>query len=361
MRYLIYVVFLVILPFGANAFGGLYYCPESKEAFFIDWDGSSANAVYWSQGGRNLRRVEIMTQYREELGAQGTDQTYFIQIWEMHKPNVSYELHFHTPYAEAIPTITMNRKGSGTQTLFIALGGEFELDPDAPFARTLASALLHGHWFAQDAETGFIVKDFPILREYGSQEDRFRFVMGDGEGGTEQVPIDCHVQPDLTIRVATTGFEDYSIVGKLNIYAKAQLRLSFYAPTGDHFLTLVQNGGDAYFTSLVSFFEGLKVAVAKNDKKAVAHFFAFPIRDLGADHDVSEADFMRSYDLQINEVFKESINNMMSFHSFVRPGMEEGTYLFDVYGLRKDGSRYAIVYTLKDFSGMFLFTASEYY
>ncbi len=108
-------------------YGGLYFCPESKDLIYIEWDNSpdqhNANAVYWSATGQKPRRMEIATQYTMTKRDIQNDE-YFIQLWEEVRPNAQYQCLFKANYQTGRHSMVMNLEGANRKYEFLLVGDE---------------------------------------------------------------------------------------------------------------------------------------------------------------------------------------------------------------------------------------------
>lgn len=108
-------------------YGGLYFCPDTKDLFYVEWDNApdqhNAIAVYWSATGQKARRMQIATQYTMTKRNIQNDE-YFIQLWEEARPNTQYECMFRWSPQGGRPTMTMNLKDATRKYEFLNIGDE---------------------------------------------------------------------------------------------------------------------------------------------------------------------------------------------------------------------------------------------
>ncbi|PIY09785.1 MAG: hypothetical protein COZ18_07300 [Flexibacter sp. CG_4_10_14_3_um_filter_32_15] len=239
---------LVFFVLQSNAFasfseiGGLYYSYQTQESIYIKWDfkASHATAIYWAKGNNPYQRFEIMTQYDKSTEDTFTDFiNHYIQIWQTDKPTVSYELNLFAASFDDIRAINLNKKGNTQKTQFMQIASQDKISftEQAKPNALLTEAITTMEWGAFNPQIGEMDDYTTVAMGQDDVLNRFSIVVSNDNGN---VYYESKIEHNLSIKAATEGFKDYSINVKIDVVENIYWRLSFYAPTGEWKMALLQ-------------------------------------------------------------------------------------------------------------------------
>lgn len=170
-------------------YGGLYFCPDTKDLFYVEWDGApdqhNAIAVYWSATGQKPRRMQIATQYIMTSRNIKND-VYFIQLWEEARPNAQYECMFRFTPEGGRPTMTMNLKDATRKYEFLMIGNEEHgyMDEGDKQHESMVMTLSNLKFYYYDKDKDAYHYEIPITVGLAEDPSILQIQHGNEENGT---------------------------------------------------------------------------------------------------------------------------------------------------------------------------------
>jgi hypothetical protein len=170
-------------------YGGLYFCPDSKDLMYVEWDNASdqhnAIAVYWSATGQKPRRMEIATQYTMTKRTIQNDE-YFIQLWEEARPNAQYQCMFRANVHAGRPSMTMNLEGASRQYEFVMIGDEENgyMDEGDKQHESMMMTLSNLKFYVFNKDNQTYSYDTPVTVGLAEDPSILQILVGTEEAGT---------------------------------------------------------------------------------------------------------------------------------------------------------------------------------
>lgn len=127
-------------------YGGLYFCPETKDLIYLDWDREQHfnNTVHWSATGQRPKQMEMATQYTMTKREIQNDE-YYIRIWDYNAPNAMYDCMFYAAWYHGRHRMVMQLDGGTRKYEFLQIGNMEDGYMDPSTRQNLAMIMTLSH------------------------------------------------------------------------------------------------------------------------------------------------------------------------------------------------------------------------
>jgi hypothetical protein len=231
-------------------FGGLYFCPASKDLIYVEWDHTegqhNAHAVYWSATGQKPRRMQIATQFTESKAAIQND-VYHIKLWEEVRPNVRYICRFIAEPQTGRHSMEMQLDGAARIYKFLLLGNEENgyMDEGDRQHASMNLTLSHLKFHVFNKDTKAYNFETPVLVGVAEDPSVCQIVVGTPDANTTFLASFTN-SFDLLAGVQTVDRSKQAYRFQFDLYESTipLLMMHIYGPDGRYFYSLAEHYAD---------------------------------------------------------------------------------------------------------------------
>lgn len=231
-------------------YGGLYFCPASKDLMYVEWDNTegqhNAHAVYWSATGHKPRRMEIATQYTKSKAAIQNDE-YFIKLWEEARPNAMYACIFTADAHGGRHKMDMQLEGATRTYTFLRIGDEENgyMDEGDKQHASMVITLSHLRFHVFNKDTKAYNMESPVQVGVAEDPSVLQIVVGEPDANTTFLAT-FNNNFEMLAGVQTVDRSKNAYRFQFEIYDNTipLLVIHVYGPDGTYYYSLAEHYAD---------------------------------------------------------------------------------------------------------------------